>query len=318
MTELEVHVSLRLDAADERRCREVFERAGLRGRLFSSADELARGLGECRFLLLGRPLPEFDFSAAKRLDLLQLAGSGVDPLFPARGLRAEAMIANCRGLHADAVRDHVLALLLALARDVPRALAQQRERRWAPFAREAVSGKKLVLLGFGAVGARVARAANALGMVVTAVRRSERAEPELARVYPPSGLVEAVSDADFLVVAVPLTSETRGVVSAEVLSALPERAAVINVSRGGVLDERALEAALRAGRLAGAALDVFEHEPLPAQSTLWDCPGLVVTPHVAGYEPAYLSKVFELFAENVRRVERGEAPLSVVSRELEY
>jgi phosphoglycerate dehydrogenase-like enzyme len=227
-------------------------------------------------------------------------------------------IANCRGLHADGVRDHVMAWVLAFARDVPRALSQQAAREWAPFARTPIAGKKLVLLGYGAIGTRIAETARAFGMTVTAVRRSARTEPELARVHAPAELSEAVAEADFFVIAAPLTSETRGMVGATVLGALPAHAVVINVSRGGVLDEGALESALRAGRLAGAALDVFVSEPLTPGSSLWDCPRLFVTPHIAGYEPAYLTKVCELFAENVRRLLRGEPVLSAVSRALEY
>jgi phosphoglycerate dehydrogenase-like enzyme len=228
------------------------------------------------------------------------------------------VIANCRGLHADGVRDHVVALVLSFARDLPRWFAQQSRREWKGAPREPLSGKRLVLLGYGAIGSRIGETARALGMVVSAVCRTPRERPGLERVFSAERVLEAVASADYFVVAAPLTSRTRGLVDARVLAALPPRAVIINVSRGGVLDEAALERALGEGRLRGAALDVFEQEPLPPASGLWTCPRLVITPHVAGYEPEYLPKVFELFAENVRRVRGGEPPLTPVSRENEY
>jgi phosphoglycerate dehydrogenase-like enzyme len=285
--------------------------------VLSTVEELQAALADCVYLLMGRP-PRMDYGRAGRLELLQIAGAGVDPLFPAVGLRAAAVVANCRGLHADGVRDHVLGLLLAFARDLPGLLAQQSRREWRAAPKTPVTGKHLVLLGYGAIGSRVATAARGLGMVVSAVRRTLGEVPGLERVYAPEQLALALGQADFFVIAAPLTSHTRGMVGERALSALPERAVVINVSRGGVLDEVALEQRLRDGRLSGAALDVFEREPLAESSALWACPRLLITPHVAGYEPEYLPKVFEMFAENVQRLRRGEAVKHVVSRENEY
>jgi phosphoglycerate dehydrogenase-like enzyme len=198
--------------------------------------------------------------------LLQIAGAGVDPLFPLVGLRAAAVIANCRGLHADGVRDHVMALLLAFARGLPRALSQQARREWQSFACPPLTGKTLVLLGHGAVGSRVASAARAFGMRVSAVTRSRQPAPGRSAVFGDGELEMAARDADYFVISAPLTSRTRGLVDARELDALPPRAVVINVSRGALLDQAALEAALRAGRLAGAALDVFDPEPVPPSS----------------------------------------------------
>jgi glyoxylate/hydroxypyruvate reductase A len=311
------HVALSLGDAERAACVETLARHGLESIVLGTAEELTHSLPDCEYLLLGRP-PRLDWSSAARLRLLQIAGAGVDPLFPIVGLSRAAVIANCRGLHADGVRDHVLALLLAFARELPRALAQQARREWQTFACPPLTGKKLLLLGHGAIGSRVAAAARAFGMRVAAVTRSRQALPGLSAVFGTGELALAVRDADYFVISAPLTSHTRGLVDARVLDALPPRAVVINVSRGALLDQRALEAALRAGRLAGAALDVFDPEPVPPTSPLWHCPRLLLTPHVAGHEPAYLTKVFEAFAANVVRVRRGEAPDALVSRELEY
>jgi phosphoglycerate dehydrogenase-like enzyme len=311
------HVALALGNAERATCSEALSRHGLQPSFVDSPEQLARALPDCEYLLLGRP-PRLDWSPAVRLELLQIAGAGVDPLFPAQGLRGATTIANCRGLHADAVREHVLALLLAFARDLPRALAQQARREWQSFACPPLAGKTLVLLGHGAIGARVAVAARGFGLRVLAVTRSGRAAPGLDAVFESAELELAVRAADYFVICAPLTPQTRGLVDARVLAALPAHAVVINVSRGALLDHTALEAALRAQRLAGAALDVVDPEPLPPASSLWHCPRLWITPHVAGHEPSYLAKVFEAFATNVARLRRGEAALETVSRELEY
>ncbi len=311
------HVALSLGDAERAACVETLARHGLDSIVLGTAEQLTQILPDCEYLLLGRP-PRLDWSPAARLRLLQIAGAGVDPLFPIVGLRGAAVVANCRGLHADGVRDHVMALLLAFARDLPRAVSQQARREWQSFACPPLTGKKLVLLGHGAVGSRVAAAARAFGMQVSAVTRSRQPAPGLSAVFGEGECEIAARDADYFVISAPLTSRTRGLVDARVLGALPPRAVVINASRGALVDQVALESALRAGRLAGAALDVFDPEPVPPTSPLWHCPRLLLTPHVAGHEPAYLTKVFDAFAANVVRVRRGEAPEAIVSRELEY
>lgn len=306
-----------LEPEAQREAQTELDKAGLSPIFLTSVTALSQHLTAIEYLLLGRP-PRLDFTPAARLRLLQIAGSGVDPLFPALGLRSEVAIANCRGAHADGVRDHALALLLATARDLPRAFTQQGRREWRPFPSEPLAGQRLLLLGYGAVGSRVARSAAAFGLRVSAVRHSARPEPELEHTYAPEELIEAARHADYLLVCVPLTSKTRGMVNARVIAALPRHAALIDVSRGGVVDAAALAAALAAGKLRSAACDVFAEEPLPAASPLWSAPRLIVTPHVAGFEPRYFTAVFASFAENVRRVQHGEAPLESVSRELEY
>lgn len=301
--------------------RAKFERAceqhGLAVCFLDGPEALREQLAECRYLLVGRP-PQWDWSPARQLRLLQVAGTGVDPLFPALGLVEGVQIANLRGPHLDGVRDHVVALLLATARNLPQALAQQAQRRWHSFPSAPLAGKIITLLGYGGIGRRVAPVATALGMTVRAVRRSTNIASGVGECYTSERLPEALRGADYLVLCLPLTAATRGFVGERVLALLSSRAVVINVSRGGILDEQALERALRSGELAGAALDVFEDEPLARESTLWDCPGLILTPHVGGFVPDYFERVLDCFVENVGRVRRGHVPESMVSREHEY
>ncbi len=311
-----LHVSLSLDPEMQRRYAACLAERGYRVQ-FLKGIELEQQLGECRFLLTGRP-PRIDWSAATQLRLIQVAGTGVDPLFPARGLARRVQIANLRGPHEDSVRDHVLSLLLAHARGLPQALENQRAKRWSPYASRPLSGQTVVFVGFGGIGRRVAKVTRALGMRVVAVRRSGAPSPDADAVGAPDELGSLLSTADYAIVCLPLTAETRGMISAKMIARLPAHAALIDVSRGGIVDHAALGEALRSGKLRAAALDVFEQEPLPKSSPLWDCPRLIVTPHVAGWTETYLDQVLEAFVENVGRVRRGEPPLSEVSREHEY
>lgn len=311
-----LHVSLSLTPEMRRRYGSEISRRGYRVQFVRGVD-LVRQLGACRFLLTGRP-PRIDWSTAERLELLQVAGTGVDPLFPAHGLSERVQIANLRGPHEDSVRDHVLGLLLGHVRRLPLALAQQSERNWAPYTSRPLTGQTLVLLGFGGIGRRVAAVARTLGMRVMAVRRSAAPDPDADRVYGPANLDSALSVADHVVVCLPLTSRTRGSVSAAMLARLPPHATLIDVSRGGIVDHAALEVALRSSALNAAALDVFQDEPLPASSSLWTCPNLIITPHVAGWTETYPIQVLESYLDNVERVERGQPVRSAVSREHEY
>jgi phosphoglycerate dehydrogenase-like enzyme len=312
-----VHIAIALDTATmrlvERRLQEAFfEVAFLR-----TEQQLHEHLPAVRFVLAD-PLPRIDWSRATSLELVHGTGSGIDPLLPAEGLPAGVHIANCRGVHADAVRDHALALLLHFARDLPRAHEQQAARTFRPYRSVPLAGSTLCLVGFGEVGRRIATAARALGMRVRAVRASAAADPVLDDVYGPDALPEAVSAADYTVVCAPLTTRTRGLVGSEVVAAWPFRSVFINVARGAIVDQAALEAALRARRLSGAGLDVFAEEPLPPSSTLWSCPGLLITPHVAHLTPDHLDPVLDLFVENVALVRSGQPPRTAVAREREY
>lgn len=312
-----VHVALNTDPSTRARLLDTLERAGFVVTFSSDAEGLARALPELEYLLLGRP-PRLDWSSAARLRLIHVAGSGVDPLFPARGLRPEVVVSNSRGAHADSVRDHVLGTLLAFARELPSHIRSQAQRQWRPRATRTLVGQRLCVVGLGEIGGRVALAATALGIHVVGVSRTARPSDGVARVFSPTALHDALRDADYVVVCVPSTASTRGLFDRATLAVLPSHAVLISVARGDIVDERALEELLRAGRLRGAALDVFAHEPLPGESSLWDCPGLLLTPHVAGLTVDYFEPVLPLFIDAVAQVAAGESPKTRVSRELEY
>jgi D-2-hydroxyacid dehydrogenase (NADP+) len=312
-----VHVALKLDPTSKRSMEGKLVAAGFEAVFVSDPAELVKRLGEIERLLIGRP-PRIDWSLGAKLRLLHVAGAGVDPLFPAQGLPAQTIVSNSRGAHADAVRDHALAMVFAFARDLPRVFAQQTQKLWQTFPARPVVGQRLCVVGLGEIGQRVAGAGASLGFDVSGVCRSPRELAGIQHTLGPQQLGEGVSQCDYCVISLPLTSHTRGLFDREMLAHLPEQAVLINVSRGGIVDEAALEARLRGRELAGAALDVFADEPLPRSSSLWTCPRLVITPHCAGFTPDYLEGVVELFIDAVRRTERGERPRTEVSRENEY
>jgi phosphoglycerate dehydrogenase-like enzyme len=293
-------------AFPEREYRVLADEAALRG-----------GIGEVEVLIALRP-PRGIWAGAKRLRLLQMTGAGVDALLPAPDLPPEVQVANARGIHAGQMSEYALGMMLALARRLPRALEQQRRREWRVFGARRLEGKTLGILGLGAIGETLAEKARALGMRVVATRRSGAPSPHADRVLPPEATAEVVAEADFLVVVLPLTPETRGLLGRELLAALKPSAVLVDMARGGIVDEAALVELLRAGRIEGAALDVFAEEPLPPTSPLWDAPNAILTPHHAGISADYVERVAEIFVENIGRLERGEPLRNAVDRERGY
>jgi phosphoglycerate dehydrogenase-like enzyme len=233
-------------------------------------------------------------------------------------LRARGVaVTTSSGANAPVVAQTALAGLLALARRFPQLMAAQREQRWAPLqagpAPRDLVGQTAVLVGWGPIGRALQPLLSLLGLRVTVVRRgSEAAGPGL-QTLPFTQLAGALPGADWLVLACPLNAETHGLIDAAALAALPRGAHLINVARGEVVVQAALVEALQSGHLAGACLDVFEHEPLPAESPLWTLPGVIVTPHSAGYSDSHAPRVAAIFAENLQRWLQGQPLLHAVA-----
>lgn len=255
---------------------------------------------------------------APRLKWLHVFNVGVDhPVFTemlGRGVR----VTTSAGTSAPAIAQTAIAGLLMLARGFPRWLASQREHRWVqrrpPDVPRDLGGQTAVVVGLGPIGREIARIAQALGLKVVGVRRSPRTPDDpIEEMHPPQRLAGILPRADWLILACPLTDETRGLVSAEALALLPHHAHVINIARGEIVDEAALIEALREKRLAGAYLDVFQEEPLPASSPLWDLPNVIVTPHNAVFDTGLDGRVYRLFIDNLGRWQRGEPLLNEVS-----
>jgi phosphoglycerate dehydrogenase-like enzyme len=211
-----------------------------------------------------------------------------------------------------------LTLVLGLLKKLPFFAAAQREHAWRRALPTRAAGQTLAILGLGAIGEALAVRAAALGMRVIATQRSPKAHPAVARIEAPEHTDQVLAEADVVVVLLPLTAETRGLLSRERLARCKPGALLVNLARGGIVDEDALLEALRSGQLGAAAFDVFASEPLPPTSPLWDAPNLWVTPHMAGGFAEILDETTRLFADNVARLERGEPIQNAIDRERGY
>ncbi len=247
-------------------------------------------------------------------------------LFP-EFVDSDVVLTNAREVHGPVVAEHAIALIFALARKIPQAVRLQEKRSWGqeeiwsvgPRPRE-IADATLGLIGLGSIGRTVARLATALGMHVIAVREHPQEEkPEgVAEVFSTGQLDHMLTQSDFVVMAAPLTPATRGLMNANRFAAMKPDAYLINVGRGPQVDEAALADALRGHRIAGAALDVFEQEPLPPESPLWKLDNLLITPHTAGLTEKLWHRHYDLFSANLRRYLVGEPLLFPVDKQKGY
>ncbi len=289
----------------------------LPGRDVVFLDELEPALPDIEALVhLSRQ--RIDWTPASKLKLIQVGGAGVDGLLPARGLADSVVITNASGSHEPEMAEFAIANMFALAYRLPEYVEQQRIKSWQPRLPRAIEGSTMCVVGLGTIGQAIARRALALGMNVTGVRRSGAPVDGVSKVATMDNRLDAIGHANVLVVVAPLTDETRGLIGATELAALAPRATIIDISRGGVSDIDAVVDALGSGQLSGAAIDVFEPEPLPDTSPLWDVPNLLLTPHTAGNSRAYVSRWAQTLAANLDALERGSAVTNVVDRDLGY
>jgi phosphoglycerate dehydrogenase-like enzyme len=264
-------------------------------------------------------------AAARRLRWIHSPAAGVGSMLFREMLESDVQITNSRGLAADTMGEHILAVTLALFRQLPLAFARQAERVWAQDeisarGNRSLAGARVLMIGAGAIGAATARRMSALGAGVTGIRRRSSG-PHIegfGRLTTPSELMKELPSADVVVVAAPHTADTRGMISGPQFRAMQRHAVIVNVSRGRLVDERALATALATETIAGAALDVFEQEPLPQNSPLWAAPNVLITPHTSGFRADHWDAATALFADNLRRFESGELLLNQVDKKAGY
>jgi phosphoglycerate dehydrogenase-like enzyme len=267
--------------------------------------------------------PEYSrqfFSAARkapRLKWLHVFNAGVDHPIYAEMLERGVRLTTSSGSTAEPIAQTAIMGLLALARGLPRWLHAQRSHEWNPERNTPprdLRGQTAIILGLGRIGSEIARLARALGLTVIGVRRGpRRPEDPVDELHPPAALRALLPRCDWLVIACPLTPETRGLVNADLIAALPKGARIINVARGEIVAERELIAALQAGHLAGAYLDVFETEPLPPESPLWDLPNVLVTPHNSAAAAGNNERVLAILLDNLGRWHRREPLVNEVA-----
>jgi len=260
-------------------------------------------------IFVGWSLRPQQLAAAPKLKWLHSTAAGVAQLMYPELRAGGIAVTNASGVHTIPIAEHVLGLLLALARRFPSCFRHQAARHWGqqdiwnePIRPRELRGATLVIVGLGAIGREVARLARAMGMRVLAVTRSGRPAPELVdRVAPASALDAVLPEADFLVLAAPETPETHHRINAARLARMKPSAFLVNVARGSLVDEPALVAALREHRIAGAALDVAADEPLPESSPLWTLDNCFVTPHLSGASDWLWERQAELLLDNLDR-----------------
>ena len=229
------------------------------------------------------------------------------------------VLTNNSGSYDIQIAEHLMAFVFAASRQLHRYRDQQRATQWREQTHQELRDATIVVFGMGSIGGEIARLASAVGMRVVGVRRKPASPGAgIDRVVAADRLADVVGEADYLAIAAPLTSATRGAISGEVISRMKPTAWIMNIARGAIVDESAMIEALRAKRIAGAALDVFETEPLPPDSPLWKLENVIITPHHSGSSPRAGERTLALFAENLRRYKSGEPLINRVDYEAGY
>lgn len=258
-------------------------------------------------------------AAAPTVRWLHTPSAGVDHLLIPLVLERDITLTNSAGVHAIPIAEFVMALLLSQVKQLAGYRAAQAERRWErELAPQELFERTLLILGLGGIGQAIASRASAFGMRVWGSRRTPRPLPGVERVVGPDAWRTLLPAADVVVVAAPLTPETRGMVDAAAFAAMRRSAYLINIARGPIVDEAALLTALRDGQIAGAALDTFEQEPLPPDHPLWRLPNVTITPHATANSPRMHERQIALFLENLRRFQGGAPLLNIVDKTAGY
>ncbi|GAB2779417.1 D-2-hydroxyacid dehydrogenase [Amycolatopsis magusensis] len=259
------------------------------------------------------------WEAADRLKWLHIASAGVDPvLFP--GLReSDVVLTNSRGVFDDAIAEYVLGVVLAFAKDFARSRQLQQERTWLHRETERIAGRRALVVGTGPIGRSIARLLRAAGLDVAGAGRTARdADPDFGVVRPSAELTDYLGEYDYVVAVAPLTEQTKGMFDARAFAAMKPGSRFINVGRGELVVTADLIAALRDGRPAGAALDVFDTEPLPNDSPLWSMEQVLISPHMSGDFLGWRNTLVEVFAGNFERWRTGQPLRNVVDKRLGY
>ncbi|NJN81435.1 MAG: D-2-hydroxyacid dehydrogenase [Caldilineaceae bacterium] len=289
---------------------------GIAHRQAWTPDELTEAIADAHVLVVSGFWRNELLELAPKLRFIQSIGAGYDQ-FPLDELRSRGIrLASAAGVNRNAVSEHALALMLAFTRQLNSGFANQQQRIWRGMIgdynrrEDELAGKTMLLVGLGGIGGRIAKLAKAFDMHVVAVKRNPATAGGPAdEIFATDQLTTLLPRADFLVLACPLTPETEKLIGAKELAAMKPTAYLINVARGGVVDEAALIHALQEQSIAGAGLDVTIQEPLPADSPLWTMDNVILTPHTAGETRRYEENVIDILVENIGRLAEGENPL---------
>ncbi len=272
-------------------------------------------------VLYGFVPPKNLLARAPRLKWIQAMSAGVDRLAGTDIWQSPVTITGVSGIHATPIGEFVLQLMLMFAKKAPQYLQMQQKREWKRLTPSVLRSRTVGIVGLGSIGREVARLSRAFGMRVVATRRSVRKARRsgYADLLLPSGqLKQLLSESDYVVIATPLTPETTGLIGEAELRAMKPTACLINIARGGIVDEEALIRALKEKWIAGAGLDVTAREPLPADSPLWELDNVILSPHISGGIEDYAMQATELFCDNLRRYLAGRKLRNVINKKKGY
>lgn len=251
------------------------------------------------------PMADHVVRDAPKLKWIQALGTGVDNIVDLPSLNKEVVVTNVRGIHGAPVSEATIAYMLSLARDMPRSVHAQDRSTWERWPSRLLAGKTVGILGVGLIAEYLAPICKAFGMTVVGITGSPRPTPSFDRMVKRDDLVAVAPELDFLVALIPMSAETRNIVGEKVFKAMKPTAYLVNIARGGVVDEDALMKALETGEIAGAGLDVFAQEPLPPDNPLWKTKGVSIFPHLGGYSEGYEHRAMPTLAGNMEKFLAG-------------
>lgn len=256
---------------------------------------------------------------ASSLRWMHVSSAGVDRVLTRQVVESDVVVTNVRGILDETIAEYVLGLVLAFAKDLPGTLSRQGERRWEHRPTARLRGSRALVIGPGAIGRAIGSLLAGVGVSVDAVARSRRdGDDTFGTVHGQADLAAVIGRYEYVIVAAPLTDGTRGMLDSGIIAGMASDARLINVARGPIVDEQALTGALLRGDIAGAALDVFCQEPLPETHPLWQCPNVIISPHMAGDFFGWRDALLEVFLANFERFRAGRPLLNVVQKDLGF
>lgn len=259
------------------------------------------------------------FLQAKKLKWIQTSSAGVERFLFPELVESKVILTDASGVHAKPIAEQVIGFMLSFTRKLNIFLRLQLQKKWGRMTGDELSGKVLGVIGLGSVGSEIARKAKVFDMTVIATKKTLTAKPTYVdELLPSTELESLLKRSDFLILSTPLTPETYHMIDEKKLKIMKKGAILINIGRGKLIDENALIKALKEHWIAGAGLDVFETEPLPVDSELWNLENVIITPHTAGSTPHYSERVCQLFMENLKRFREGSPLINVVDKKAGY
>ena len=272
-------------------------------------------------IITGFRLPEGLFRRAPNLKWYQAMTAGIDWFVEDDLFNSRVVITTVGGIHTTVIPEFVMAQILTLAKQIPVLMDSKQKKQWYRFLPMVLKGKTLGILGLGNIGKEVARLAKAFDMKVIASRRSTREEKRSKYVdllLPASAMPHILAESDFVLVALPSTPDTERIIGEKEINLMKPSAYLLNIARGSIIDQSALIRALETQIIAGAALDVFATEPLPADSKLWELPNVLISPHISGSMPDYLERSIDILCKNLTRYLEGKRLINIVNKKRGY